>query len=367
MISVLVFCVFYALASPKNIFRIPLFTLIYVQARFSIREREMRSYFLTIVFQILSVLSAVFPFSNAYAQNVWPNKPIKLILQSPPGGTSDLIARLLQTPLQEALGQSVIIESRPGSFGIPAGIVVANAGSDGYTFGLFGSSLASNVVTQKSLPYDALRDFTPVSLVARTPNLISVNSSSPITSIQDLVAAAKAKPGSLSFGTPGPGLTQHFSGEWLNFLAGINMVHVPYKGAGPAMNDTMGGQIPVVITVAGSATALVQSGRLRALAVTGPERLPLFPNVPTVAEQGYPGFSIVEWFGIVGAPGIPVEVIRRLNVEVNRALRIPAIAERLRNLGFQPGSQSPGEFQAFIEEEVKSIRTIVRSAKISVE
>ena len=324
----------------------------------------MRFHFLALV---LHTLAALLTVSNAHAQTAWPNKPIRLILQSPPGGTSDLIARLLQPPLQEALGQAVIVESRPGSFGIPAGVVVTKSGSDGYTFGLFGSSLASNVVTQKNLPYDSLRDFSAIALVAKTPNMISVNAASPFNSIQDLVVAAKAKPGSLSFGTPGPGLTQHFTGEWLNYRAGIDMVHVPYKGAGPAMNDTMGGQIPIAITVAGSATALVQSGRLRPLAVSGPERLPLFPNVPTIAEQGYPDFSIIEWFGIVGPAGIPAEVTRRLNTEVNRALKIPAIAERLRSLGFQTASQSPEEFQAFIEAEVKNIRTIVRDAKISVE
>jgi len=301
---------------------------------------------------------------EVHAQAAWPNKPIRLILQSPPGGTSDLLARLLQTPLQESLGQTIIIESRPGSFGVPAGIAVARSGTEGYTFGLFGSTLASNETMQKDLPFSALKDFTAIALVAKTPNMIAVNPASPITSIQTLVAAARANPGVLSYGTVGLGLTQHFSGEYLKVLAGIDMLHVPYKGAGPAITAAMGGEIPIVITVAGSMAQYVQSGRLRAIAVTGNERLPLFPNVPTVAEQGFPGFNINEWFAIVGAAGIPAEVTRRLNAEINRALKTPAVTERFQALGYQISQQSPEEFRAMIESEVTNLRTIIRAAKI---
>ena len=317
-----------------------------------------------VLMHALPVLAALCAATNVCSQG-WPSKPIRLILQSPPGGSSDIIARLLQNPLQDALGQPVIIESRPGSFGIPAGVAVARSGSDGHTYGLFATSLAANVTMQKNLPYDTLRDFSAVALVVRTPNLFVVNPSAPYSTIQELVAAAKAKPGALSFGSPGPGLGQHFAGEWLKYRAGIDMVHVAYKGAGPAMTAVMGGEIPIAITVAGSATQLVQSGRLRAIAVSGAERLPLFPNVPTIAEQGYPGFSVIEWFGLVGPSGIAPDVIRRLNAEVNRALKLPLIAERLHGLGFQTGSGSPEEFQALIEAEVKNLRTIIQQAKIS--
>jgi tripartite-type tricarboxylate transporter receptor subunit TctC len=315
----------------------------------------------------LFVLCASAVGSNVHAQTAWPNKPIRLILQSAPGGTSDLVARMLQVPLQEAFGQPVVVESRPGSFGIIAGQAVAKSSPDGYTLGLFGSSLATNVVTQKNLPYDALKDFTAVALVAKAPSIIAVNVSSPYNSIQELVAAARAKPGSLSFGSSGVGLAPHFAVEWLKHIAGVNMVHVPYKGAGPAMTGAIGGEIPIVVTVAGSVTAHIQGGRLRALAVSGAERLPLLPNVPTVAEQGYPGFSIIDWFGVVGPAGMPADVTQRLNAEINKALRVPVIAERLRSLGFQLGSQSPEEFRTFIESEVKTLGTIIREAKISTE
>jgi tripartite-type tricarboxylate transporter receptor subunit TctC len=312
---------------------------------------------------VLLLATVLLPVS-AHAQ-AWPAKPIRIILQSPPGGTSDLIARLLANPLQGTLGQPVVVESRPGSFGIPAGIAVANSGPEGYTYGLFGSSLASNETTQKNLPFDTLKDLTPVALVVKTPNMISVDPASPITSLQELIAAAKAKPGGLSYGTPGPGLTQHFTGEWLRYRAGIDMVHVPFKGAGPAMTAAMGGQIPVVVTVAGSAVSQIQGGKLRAIAVSGADRLPLFPNVPTVAEQGYKDFSIIEWFGLVGAAGIPAEAVRRMNAEVNRALRLPTVVERLQPLGFEMGAQTPEEFRAFVESEIRNLRTIIRTAKIS--
>jgi tripartite-type tricarboxylate transporter receptor subunit TctC len=301
----------------------------------------------------------------AAAQSTWPTKPIRLILQSPPGGSSDIIARLLQTPLQESLGQPLVIESRPGSFGIPAGLAVARSGSDGYTFGLFATTLAANETMQKELPFNALKDFTAVALVAKTPNMIAVNAATPIHSIQELIAAAKAKPGALSYGTVGLGLTQHMAGEYLKVLAGVDMLHVPYKGAGPAIVAALGGEIPIVITVAGSMAQYVQNGRLRALAVTGNERLGLFPNVPTVAEQGFPGFSVNEWFGIVGPAGLPADVTRRLNAEVNRALHTPLVLERLTTLGFQVAQQSPEQFRALIESDIINLRTIIQAAKIS--
>ncbi len=303
----------------------------------------------------------------AAAQQAWPNRPIKMILQSPPGGTSDIIARLMQVPMQEALGQQVIIESRTGSFGIPAGIATAKSAPDGYTVALFGSSLAANVTLQKSLPYDTVRDFTPIALPAKSPNMIAVHPSVPINSIQELVAAAKAKPGSLSYGTTGLGLAQHFSGESLKQRAGIDMVHVPYRGAGPAIVAAVAGEIPVVITVVGGMAQYVQAGRLRALAVTGSERLPQFPNVPTVAEQGFPDFSIIEWFVVVGPAGIPPEIVRRLNAEINRAMSLPAATERLRALGFQLAASSPEDVRVFIESEIRNLRSVIQTANIKAE
>ena len=319
--------------------------------------------FLHLLVLAVAALSAV----PAAAQQPWPNRPIKMILQSPPGGTSDIIARLIQGPIQETLGQTMVIESRTGSFGIPAGIAVSKSPADGYTIALFGSSHAANVTLQKTLPYDTLKDFVPIALAAKTPNMIAANPATQIHSIADLVAAAKAKPGSISYGTTGLGLTQHFSGESLRLRAGIDIVHVPYRGAGPAIVAAIGGEIPIAITVAGGMAQHIQSGRLRAIAVTGTERLPQFPNVPTVAEQGFPDFSIIEWFVIVGPSGIPPEIVRRLNAEINRAMALPAASDRLRALGFQLAHSSPDEVRVFIESEIRNLRTIIQAANIKAE
>jgi len=312
----------------------------------------------------LVALPAVAAAPWARAQSSWPNRPIHLILQSPPGGSSDLIARLLERPLTASLGQPVVVESKPGSFGVIAALAVTKS-TDGHTFGLFGSTLSTNVVTQKDLPYDAIKDFTPVVLVAKAPSMIAVNPASGYKTLADVIAAAKAQPGKMSYGSSGLGLAPHFVGEWLRHRAGIQMLHIPYKGAGPAINDTLGGQIPVVITVAGSLVPFVQSGKLTPIAVSGTERLPLLPNVPTIAEQGFPDFSIVDWFGIVGPANVPAEVTSRMNAEVNRALQDPAAAERLTSLGYQIGANTPAQFRAFIESEIKLYEVIVREAKVT--
>jgi tripartite-type tricarboxylate transporter receptor subunit TctC len=317
-----------------------------------------------VVAQVLALLLAATPAS---AQSGWPSKPIRLILQSPPGGSMDLIARLIQAPVQDALGQPIVIESRTGSLGIPAGIAAAQSRPDGYTFAVFGTQLASNPTIAKSLPYDTLRDFSFVALIAKVPNMIAVHPSEPINTIGDLIAAAKAKPGALSFASPGKGSTAHLTGELLKLRGGVDILHVPYAGAGPAVLAALSGVVPIVITTAGGLQQHVQSGKLRALAVSGSERLPVFPNLPTVQEEGFRDFNLGEWFVMIGPAGLPPDVVRRMNAEVNRATAMPAIADRLRGQGFQIGALSPEELRSFIESEMKSFRTLIEGAKISFE
>jgi tripartite-type tricarboxylate transporter receptor subunit TctC len=276
---------------------------------------------LVVVAQLLALLVAV---PSASAQGAWPNKPIRLVLQSPPGGSMDLVARLIQAPMQDALGQPIVIESRTGSMGIPAGIVAAQARPDGYTFVIFGTQLASNPTIAKSLPYDTLRDFSFVALIAKVPNMIAVHPSAGINSLSELIAVAKAKPGQLSFASPGKGSTAHLQQH-------------------------------------------VQAGKLRGLAVSGSERLPVFPQMPTVQEEGFPDFNLGEWFVMIGPAGLPSDVVRRMNAEVNRATATPVIADRLRSQGFLVNPLNPEELRAFIDAEMKGFRTLIESAKISFE
>jgi len=323
----------------------------------------MRAHLLTLCLSIVAMLAIV---PDARSQASWPTRPIRLILSSPPGGAVDLIARLIQVPLQEGLGQTLVIEARTGSGGIIAWDAVAKAG-DGHTVGMVGTALAALPALHKNLPFDTLRDLAPIALLVRSPVVIAVGPAAPFRSLPELIAAAKARPGSLSYGHTGMAQGPHIVGEAFKLRAGVDIVQVPYRGAGPAMLAAAGGEVPIVWSVLGGMVPFIQSGKLRPLALAGGERLSSFPDVPTVEEQGYPGFRMEEWFGIVGPASMPADGVRRLNGEINRALGLPAVSERLRGLAFRIVPMSPEQFRSFIESETKTTRAVIEAAKITVE
>jgi tripartite-type tricarboxylate transporter receptor subunit TctC len=304
--------------------------------------------------------------AQASAQGAWPNRPVRIILPVPPGGAFDATVRMIQEPLARLLGQPVIVENRGGGAGIPAAEVVIRA-TDGHTFGLIGSSHAANATLMTSLPFDPVADVAPVNLLARWPNVISVHPSTPWQTLAELVAAAKARPGSISYGSPGIGLSQHLAGELLKIRAGVDITHVPYRGAGPALNDGVAGHVPMVITALASTAPQVKAGRLRALAVTGPVRAPLLADVPTVAEQGFPGFDVGEWIGIIGPASTPPEALARLNGALTGAMRDPDVARRLEEGGIETLTSSPTEFADFLRAQIRTLGEIIRAAGVRAE
>jgi tripartite-type tricarboxylate transporter receptor subunit TctC len=275
---------------------------------------------------------------------------------------------MMEPGVSKALGQPVVIESKTGAGGIVASQYIAHANPDGYTIGLFLSGHAANVVLNKTPPYDIDRDFTPISLLARWPNLIVVHPSVPANNLAELVALAKARPGSLSYGTPGTGLSHHLGGELLKLAAGVNILHIPYRGAAPALNDILGGHIPIAITAINSGAPFVKSGKLRAIAVTGAKRSVLLPDVPTVAESGYPGYDVSEWAALVGPPNLPEAIVKKLNAAFSAAMNEPDTNEKLRTqAAYEITASSPQELREFLHTEIKRVRDIVERANISMQ
>jgi tripartite-type tricarboxylate transporter receptor subunit TctC len=304
----------------------------------------------------------------AHAQSAWPTQPVHIILSVPPGGGTDATARMMEPGVSKALGVPVVIESKTGAGGIVASQYIAHANPDGYTIGLFLSGHAANVVLNKAATYDIDKDFTPISLLARWPNLIVVYPSVPAKNLAELVALAKEKPGSLSYGTPGTGLSHHLGGEQLKVAAGINILHVPYRGAAPALNDILGGHIPMAITAINSGAPFVTSGKLRAMAVTGSKRSVLLPDVPTVAESGYPGFDVSEWAALIGPPNLPAPIVKKLQEAFVSAMNTPDINDKLRNqAAYEVIGSTPDELRDFLHNEVKRVRDIVERAHIPIE
>ncbi len=298
----------------------------------------------------------------------WPTRQaIKFIVVYPPGGASDVTARLIAAKLGEILGQSVVVENKPGANGIIATEFVAKSAPDGYTMLMANlGPNALNPVVYKKLPYDAIKDFQGVTLTTIVPQVVVVNPSMPVKSISELIAYVKANPGKVSFGSAGQGASNHLSGELLNALGGIKMQHVPYKGDAPSIVDLIGGSIHVALPTTVAGLPHVRSGKLRAIAVTGTKRLDTMPDLPTVAET-LPGYEAVSWGGVMVPAGTPPEIIKRLNTEINRILKMPDVAEKLQGLGAIIVGSTPEEFDKYVKDEIAKWGKVARDNNIALD
>jgi len=293
---------------------------------------------------------------------------VRIVVPQAPGAQSELFARMLGQKLSESLGQSVINDPRPGAGGAIGAEVAARAAPDGYTL-LFGtnSTHGSNPALYAKLPYDAVRDFAPIALTVGMPYVLSVHPSLPVTSLKQLIAFAKSKPGQLYYASAGNGSTHHLSGELFKSMARINIVHVPYKGGPPATAATVGGEVSMLFNTVGSVQPSVKSGRLRALAVTTTSRSGALPDVPTMAEAGLPGFEMQSWFGLLAPAGTPRPIISRLNAETIKALNTPEMKSAIATMGANLMSGSPEQFADHIKSEIGRIGEIVKAAGIKAE
>lgn len=317
-----------------------------------------------VVLASLAVAAAAAP---ARADN-YPDKPIRLILTSPPGGTSDALGRPTAQKLGESLGKQIVIDHRAGASGNIGAEIVAKSNPDGYTLLLAQTqTLAINPTLYKKLGFDPLRDFTPVAMVASIVFVLVANPSLAANTVTELVRLAKAQPGQLTFASASSGSVSHLAGELLKSSAGIDMLHVPYKGAGPAVIDLIGGQVMLMFAGGPSASTQIKAGRLKPIAVAGIARSPAFPGVPTIAEAGMPGFDVRAWWGVVAPAKTPQTVVARLNREIIRTLDLPDIREWFASQGADPVIMTPAQFGAYIKSEYTKWAKVVKDSGARVE
>jgi len=298
--------------------------------------------------------------SAAPAQN-YPSRTIRLIAHSSPGGTSDILGRLMAQKLTEALGQQVVVENRAGASGIIGVEAAARSAPDGYTLLITQTSIAINPSMFAKLPYNAIRDFAPITQLVAAPNLLMVHPSVPATSVKGFIALAKAQPDSLVNGSPGQGTSPHLSAELFKIMSGIKLDHVQFKGAGMAIVSLLSGEISVMFTTPPTAMPYLKAGRLRPLGVTTTTRIDALPDVPTISEAGVPGYESVQWFGMLVPAGTPRPVIDRLHQELTRALRAPDMKERLTSLGLNGVGSTPGEFAAYMKSETEKWAKVIKT------
>jgi tripartite-type tricarboxylate transporter receptor subunit TctC len=306
--------------------------------------------------------------SHTLAAQSYPVRPIRLIVPYPPGGNVDITARIISPTLGELLGQSIIVDNRAGAGGNLGASLVAKATPDGYTL-LMGSSgpLSINPIVIPNTPYEPVKDYDPISKVHIVPLVVLAGPKSGIASIKDFIARAKAEPGKLTVASAGAGTTNHFGVELFSAMAGVKLVHVPYKGSGPALSELLGGQVATMFDQLSASIGYIKDGRLRALAVTSATRSALVPNVPTLDESGLKGYEASTYIGVLAPAGTPKPVIVKLHAAMVKTMATPAVVDRLRGLGTEPGSSSPEEFRKLIRDELEKWRGAAKSAGLKFE
>jgi tripartite-type tricarboxylate transporter receptor subunit TctC len=305
--------------------------------------------------------------STALAQ-AWPSKPIRIVIAQAPGSATDVISRVVGNPLSVSLGQPIVIDARPGAGGALGTEVAARSAPDGYTLFMANNSThGSNPAVYAKLPYDAVKDFAPISFVASVPYVMVVEPSLPVKTVQEFIALAKSRPGKMNYASAGNGSTHHFCGELLKSMTGIDMVHIPYKGSGPGIAALLGGEVSMMFSNVADIGSQIRAGKVKPLAVTAAKRASLLPDVPTMAEAGLPGFEITSWFGLLAPAGTPSPIIGRLNAETVKVLGRADVKSTLAAQGLEVAPSSPEQFAAHIKSEIARFTKIAKAAGIKAE
>jgi tripartite-type tricarboxylate transporter receptor subunit TctC len=314
----------------------------------------------------LPLLVAALVPSLAHAQS-WPTRPIKLIVPFATGGSNDSIARITAEKLGARLGQPIIVENKGGAGGTIGTDFVAKSAPDGYTLLLASTSITSNVAAGKKLPYDLVKDLQPIGEVAAGPFVVVVSNALNVTTLQQFIDLARAKPKTINYGSAGVGGLNHLGTEFLASTAKMQLTHVPYKGMSPALTDLMGGNLQMALPTVASYSPFLKSGKMRALAVTGAQRSPLAPDLPTVSEAGLPGFRLENWWGLLGPAGMPPAVVKRLNEELNAALASPEVRDLLAREGAVPQPTTPEELRSLVRSEIARWGKVIKDGNIQIE
>ncbi len=317
----------------------------------------------------LAVAAALALCASAGFGAPYPEKPVRLVVPWPPGGSSDATARILAAKLTESMGQTVIVDNKPGVSGVIGTDIVAKSAKDGYTLLWAISNHVTNPMLRKQVPYDPVKDFAPIAVIGYTPFMLVVNPNLPVKTPKEFAEYARARPGKVPYASAGHGTSHHLGMQLFSNMAGIEMLHVPYKGGAPAINDLLGGQVSAYMEVLSTVEPLVKSAKLRALGVTTLQRVPLVPDIPTIAEQGYPGFELVGYWGLLAPAGTPEDVVARLSMETNKALARADTQESLRSLAmvYEPAGSTPEKFRAFMQAQIPKYAKLIKDAGVQQE